>query len=173
MRRLPLACVAALTIVLSAVVGAQEHDPSMHRHDQMMSHDAGAHVNAAASSQDGRQSVHFPQELREHTLSNMRDHLLAIQQIQEALSTQDFDKAAGIAEQRLGMTSLKFHGAHEVAKYMPKGMQDAGTAMHHSASQFAIAAQEASATGDMKPAVAALSRITANCVACHAGYRVE
>ena len=173
MRRLPLAGVAALTMVLSAVVGAQAHDPSMHRHDQMMSHDGRAHVNAAAKSQDVRQAVHFPQELREHTLSNMRDHLLSMQQIQEALSTQDFDKAADIAEQRLGMSSLKLHGAHEVAKYMPKGMQDAGSAMHHSASQFAIAAQEASATGDVKPTVAALSRVTATCVACHAGYRLE
>jgi hypothetical protein len=103
----------------------------------------------------------------------MRDHLLALQQIQEALSTLDYNKAADIAEQRLGMTSLKLHGAHEVAEYMPPGMQDAGSAMHRSASQFAIAAQESSATGDIKPAVAALARVTANCVACHAGYRVE
>jgi hypothetical protein len=133
----------------------------------------GDHVHGAALASDGRQVVHFPQALREHILANMRDHLLALQQIQEALSTQDFDKAADIAEQRLGMSALGLHGAHEVAPYMPPAMQEIGSAMHRSASRFARAAQEAAATGDMKPAVAALSQITAQCVACHTGYRVR
>jgi cytochrome c556 len=55
---------------------------------------------------------------------------------------------------------------------MPQGMQDAGTAMHRSASRFAAAAQESAATGDIKPALVALSRLSGACVACHAGYRV-
>jgi hypothetical protein len=65
------------------------------------------------------------------------------------------------------------HGAHDVAKYMPKGMQDVGTLMHRSASQFSIAAQNASATGDVKPALLALSKTTQACVACHAGYKLK
>jgi hypothetical protein len=71
------------------------------------------------------------------------------------------------------MSSLDLHGAHEVAKYMPQGMQDAGTAMHRGASQFAIAVQESAASGDLKPALAALARTTQACVACHAGYRLQ
>jgi cytochrome c556 len=56
---------------------------------------------------------------------------------------------------------------------MPQGMQDAGTAMHRAASRFAIAAQEAGVTGDLKPVFAGLAEITAQCVGCHAGYRIK
>ncbi|MFS8084796.1 MAG: hypothetical protein ACMG6H_04140 [Acidobacteriota bacterium] len=94
-------------------------------------------------------------------------------QIQEALAKQEYDQAGNIAEQRLGMTSLTLHGADEVAKYMPKGMQEAGSGMHRNASRFAVAAKDAGATADVKPALEALSRVTAQCVACHAGYRVK
>ncbi|MFO7653173.1 MAG: hypothetical protein R6X25_05050 [Candidatus Krumholzibacteriia bacterium] len=55
--------------------------------------------------------VELPDQLRLHMLANMRDHLLALQQIQAALASEEFDQAAQIAEQRLGMTSLERHGA--------------------------------------------------------------
>ena len=103
----------------------------------------------------------------------MRDHLSRLAQIQEALGKGEYDKAADIAEKHLGMSSLQMHGAHEVAIYMPKGMQEIGSSMHRNASQFAIAAQNASATGDVKPAVLALGKTTEACVACHAGYKFK
>ena len=129
--------------------------------------------HGAPSVSDTRQFVHFPDELREHTLANMRDHLLALQEIQQALAQKQEDKAGRIAEQRLGLSSLTLHGAHEVAKYMPQGMQDAGSEMHRSASRFAIEAQNAGVTGDLRPALDALSKVTAQCVGCHAGYRLN
>ena len=71
------------------------------------------------------------------------------------------------------MSSLELHGAHEVAKYMPVGMQEAGTAMHRSASQFAVVAKDASVTDDLKLALAALANLNPTCVACHAAYRLQ
>jgi cytochrome c556 len=56
---------------------------------------------------------------------------------------------------------------------MPQGMQDAGSGMHRSASRFALAAQDAAAANDVKPALAALAEVTATCVACHAAYRLK
>ena len=126
-----------------------------------------------ASHRDARIAVAFPAELRQHTLSNMRDHLQALAQIQGYLAAHDFDRAAEVAEFQLGMSSLSLHGAHEVAKYMPKGMQDAGTAMHRSASQFAVAAKEASIDHDVPRALGALTKVTQACVGCHAGYRLK
>jgi hypothetical protein len=164
---------AATLAVLIAASAFAQHDPSMHQHDGMMKPEANEQPHQTMLSTDGRVIVHFPQELRDHTLANMRDHLLALQQIQEALAVQDFDNAGEIAERRLGMSAMGLHGAHEVAPYMPQGMREVGSAMHRSASQFAHAAEEASATGDMKPVNAALSKVMANCVACHAGYRVQ
>ena len=150
---------------------AQQHDPAMHMQRQAQA--AKTMKPAQTAPKDARQAVKFPKALREHTLANMRDHLLALQEIQEALAKQEYDRAGDIAEQRLGMSSLGLHGAHEVAKYMPKGMQEAGTAMHRNASRFAVAAKDAGATGDVRPALAALASTTAQCVACHAGYRVK
>jgi hypothetical protein len=125
------------------------------------------------STTDTRVLVNMPPDLVEHTLANMRDHLLALQQISEALAQGKNDKAAVTAEQKLGLTSLRLHGAHEVAKYMPEGMQQAGTAMHRAASRFAIEAQNSDVTGDLKPALAVLSEVMNACVACHAGYRFK
>ena len=133
----------------------------------------GAHQPGMKPTADTRELVTFPPELVEHTLTNMRDHLFALEEINEALGRGDNSKAAKVAEDRLGMTSLKLHGAHEVAQYMPQGMQDAGTGMHRAASRFAIEAQNAAVTGDLKPALGALSEVMNGCVGCHAGYRLK
>ena len=152
--------VAILTAVLAA--GGANLAVAQHQHH----HDASA-------PPDSRQFVKFPAPLVEHTLANMRDHLQSLQEIQSHLAMGNTDVAAKIAETRLGMSSLGLHGAAEVSKHMPQGMQDAGTAMHRAASRFAITAQEAGVTGDLKPALAGLAEITAQCVGCHAGYRIK
>jgi hypothetical protein len=142
-------------------------------------HAAGAHpagaqpTGTSAAPADTRTPVRFPEPLRSHTLANMRDHLLALAQIQDSLAQGNFDRAAEIAEQRLGMSSLSLHGAHDVARFMPPGMQEAGTAMHRAASRFATAAKDASVTGDYKSLLGALAQVNQTCVACHAGFRLE
>lgn len=174
-RKLPIGILAAC--LWMPVAHAQEHDHAMHMQHQANSKASpatgAASPVAAAPPADSRVVVRFPATLREHTLANMRDHLLALQEIQSALARQDYDKAGDIAERRLGMSSLALHGAHEVAKYMPAGMQTAGTAMHRAASRLAVASKDAGATGDLKPVFDAMSGVTAQCVACHAGYRVK
>jgi len=71
------------------------------------------------------------------------------------------------------MTAMQLHGAHEVAKFMPEAMQNAGTEMHRAASRFALAAKDAAATGDFKPVLEAMARLTQQCVACHSAYRLQ
>ena len=102
-------------------------------------------------------------------LANMRDHLAAINEILVYLGKGELEKASETAEYRLGMSSLESHGASHMARFMPDGMRQAGTAMHKAASRFALTAQE----GDVLPAYQALAEITAACVACHSGYRVK
>ena len=130
------------------------------------------HSHASAPT-DIRVAVEYPPAMKTHTLTNMRDHLLAISQIQEAMGNELYDQAAEIAETRLGQTALKGHNAYENSKFMPKGMQEIGTQMHRSASQFAIEVKNSSATGDIKPALKALSKTTQACVACHAAYKLK
>lgn len=153
-------------VIIAAVLasGSVTFAVAQHQHN----HDA-----SAPSALDAREFVKFPAQLVEHMMANMRDHLQSLQEIQMHLGMGHPDIAAKIAESRLGMSSLGLHGAEEVAKYMPQGMQDIGTAMHQAASRFAIAAQDAAVTGDLKPAFTGIAEIMAQCVGCHAAYRLK
>ena len=89
------------------------------------------------------------------------------------LSRSDFDQASNVAEKRLGMSSLEAHDASHIAPFMPKPMQEIGEQMHRAASRFAVDAQNASVTNDVKPALASLATVMQQCVACHAAYRLH
>ena len=128
---------------------------------------------ALAAEDDTRVAVDMPAMMRTHMMANMRDHLTALQEIQSSLAAGEYDAAADIAEKRLGMSSLGTHGASHMAGFMPKGMQETGTAMHQAASRFAVISQETAVTRDLPRALGALSRVTAQCVACHAAYRLK
>lgn len=160
--------ISLITLALAATAYAQAQQHDMSQHEQ--------HLAAAESPKlapDGRQWVSFPEAMKEHTLGNMRDHLRALQDIQAALASADYDRAADVAESHLGLTAMTRHGAHELSKFMPKGMQEAGSAMHRSASKFSLIARDAAASGEIKPAIAALSAVMGACVACHNGYRLQ
>lgn len=122
---------------------------------------------------DARALVDMPTPMRQHMLGNMRDHLLAMAQIQQALGRGAYDQAADIAEQRIGMSSLAAHGAAHMAPLMPQPMQDIGTQMHRAASRFARVAQESAVDGNLGRALGSLAEVTQQCVACHASYRIH
>lgn len=126
-----------------------------------------------AVGQEARQRVELPAMMQEHMLNNMRDHLRVLQEIQAALAQHEFEKAADIAEQRLGMSSLEAHGAAHMAPYLPKPMQDIGAEMHHAASRFARTAQDAAVKGDLSPVLAGYSKILQQCNVCHSAYRIR
>jgi hypothetical protein len=153
------ALAGSIACILIETAGAQDHQHRM--------------TEPPAAQADTRQLVKFPEPMRLHTIASMRDHLLALQEIDVALSKNDFDKASRIAEQRLGMSSLGLHGAAHIAPFMPQGMQDIGTEMHHAASRFAVEAENGSASNDVRPALAALGAVMQQCVACHAAYRLH
>lgn len=167
---IPDTMVFTASLAILACAAAPPAIAQTHEHQRMHMQ---AQQQGQAQSGDKRQTVKFPAALREHELANMRDHLSTLAQIQAALARHDMDAAAALAERRLGMSSFELHGAHEVAKYMPKGMQEIGTGMHRAASRFALEATSAGATGDLRPALAALAQVTQQCVACHATYRLE
>ena len=125
--------------------------------------------NISIADEDSRQLVELPEMMQQHMMSNMRDHLVAINEILINMANGQLDQAAEVAELRLGMSSLKSHGASHMAKFMPEGMRQAGTSMHRAASRFALKAQE----GEVLPAYSALSDITSACVACHSDYRIR
>lgn len=182
LKKIHVAFGATAVLGFSLIAQAQQnHDHAMHQAPPAMS-----------QAQDVRQTVNFPPAMKEHTLSNMRDHLQALSEILTAMAGGQFGKAAGIAKARLGMDSPSAEGCqsqgtaaalstarttnmdHQMAEFMPEGMRNLGLAMHQSASLFAAQAMTASTTGDAdKKAMAALSQVTRQCVACHSAYRLQ
>ena len=128
---------------------------------------------APAFAQDNRTHVELPLMMQNHMKANMRDHLLALQEITLHLSNKQYDEAAEVAEKRLGMSSLDSHGADHMGKFMPKEMGAIGNNMHRSASRFAILAKDAAVDGGLEKAFAALSEVMSQCVACHSGYKIH
>lgn len=125
--------------------------------------------NLALADEDPRELVQMPEMMQQHMMSNMRDHLVAINEILTNMANDELEKAAEVAESRLGMSSLESHGASHIAKFMPEGMRQAGTSMHRAASRFSLKAQE----GEILPAYKVLVEVTAACVACHSAYRIR
>ena len=121
------------------------------------------------AAEDTRQLVQLPEMMQQHLMSNMRDHLVAINEILIHMANGELEKAAEVAESRLGMSSLESHGASHMAEMMPEGMRQAGTEMHRAASRFALKAEE----GDALPAYKVLSQVSSACVACHSDYRIQ
>lgn len=126
-------------------------------------------ASTSMAAEDSRQFVELPKMMQDHMMSNMRDHLASINEILQKMKNGELDKAAEVAESRLGMSSLELHGASHMAKFMPEGMREAGTNMHRAASRFALKAQE----GEVLPAYKTLAEVTAACVTCHAVYRIR
>ncbi len=176
---------AVAAFVLAPRAAGAEDGPTNMQH--MMDRTMTGHSHMATSPADGRKPVHFPPEMRTQMLRNMRDHVETLNGILGALASQDFDGASKIAVERLGLdspaaaackpkpadASRSAPGSMDemMALYMPAPMRAIGLAMHTSASEFSVAASRGATTHDTKAAVEALSRVTQNCVACHAAYQ--
>lgn len=154
-----------------------------------MSQHSAMHGAGMTMAPDGRELVQFPPDMRAHQLRDMRDHVAVLDGILRALSEGDYEGAANLAEQRLGLDSpsaagckAREPGSPPAAKgsmeemmnlYMPEQMRAFGLAMHSSASEFAKAARASTKVGEARPAFQALSEVTRYCVACHAAYRTQ
>ncbi len=151
------AVLGAATLGSAAAIGASSAQPAA----------------AAMHATDSRQLVHFPPELRRRTLASMRLHLQGLAEIELALAAGHAGTAAEIATMKLGMSAM--HGAQmeQEARYMPPGMRALGARLHQQAAAFAVAAQDAQATGDTRRPAQLLGELTQTCVACHAAYRLQ
>lgn len=130
----------------------------------------------ATAAEDGRELVKLPPKMQEHMLANMRDHLVALDEMLGALAEGNIDETTEIAERRLGMSSLSLHGAAHMAKFMPENMRAIGTQMHRAASRFVIVARDAEldpGKDSQRKVYKALQAITQNCNACHQSYRIR
>ncbi len=146
---------------------------------------------------DSRNLVEMPPKMQQHFLANMRGHFVSLDAIIAALADEDFEKAADIADNQLGMRKRhqcedagheNHKGHHQdldhksvskeldkgqkhkgFGKMMPPEMKAMGMQLHQAASNFAAVARN----GDTQESLKALQKVSSACVACHQSFRVR
>lgn len=128
---------------------------------------AAATASAEASLEDLDQRVPVPllPHMAHHQKENMRDHLVAVQDIAVATSRSDFatiEKAAA----KLGLSGGMERMCHHMGMGAP-GFTAQALAFHRSADDIAAAARKHDSLGVMK----ALGATLHLCTGCHATFR--
>jgi hypothetical protein len=128
---------------------------------------APASAQATLDGLDTRIPVPLVPMMAHHQKQNMRDHLVAIQEITAGLAAKDFpaiEKSAariGFSEQMGQMCQHMGAGA--------QGFTEAALGFHHTADAIGEAATER----DAEAVLAALSRTLGTCTSCHATFKQQ
>jgi hypothetical protein len=126
-----------------------------------------------ALAQDPRQLATLPPASVESLREEMRDNLVALNEILSLVVAGKVKEAGVVAEQKLGLSARGRHRDKPMdarpGRHMPAAMHDLGMKGHEAASAFAAVA----ATGDREKALAALPGLNASCVSCHLAFRVR
>lgn len=114
---------------------------------------------------DARSDVPLLPMMANHQKQNMRDHLLAVQEIVTALSTQDF-AAVERSASRLGFSEQMGQMCTHMGMGAP-GFTERALAFHHTADGIAAAARQRDSAAVMK----ALGSTLQACTGCHASFK--
>jgi len=127
----------------------QNHQHNMHHNMDMM---------------DTRTSLELSAEMKQHQLSNMREHLGAVNSIISLMSENKFEDASKIAHSQLGSTPemLKMCRMMGNEKFITLGL-----AFHKSGDDLGDALK----TKNVNASLRALNKTMQYCVECHATYR--
>lgn len=113
---------------------------------------------------DNRISLNLPPQMKQHQLSNMRSHLVAIQDIIGFIAVENFEQASQIARSKLGLTE-------EMKKmcnmFDNKSFTELGLAFHKSGDVLGDVLQEK----DTVKSLQALRSTMNYCIQCHATFR--
>lgn len=152
--------VVLLSILLSPVAFAQDHDKHMQMH--------GA-VGAAAApvAPDTRQTIVLTEDERNFVLAEMRGFLDSVQGIVEGVAEGNM-KAVTEAARKSGMGTMQ-RVPRTLMPKMPPEFRMLGMNTH---SAFDTLASESSGMGDTQVVLKQLATLLANCGACHQGYRL-
>ncbi|MDD2915409.1 MAG: cytochrome C [Gallionella sp.] len=122
------------------------------------------HMHHGDAGGDKRISLALAPEMKQHQLSNMREHVEAIRSIVGLIAGNDFAKASEIAHLKLGLTEetrkmCEMFGNEKFRKL--------GLAFHKSGDDLGDVLLKKNVTQSLE----ALSRTMGYCVECHATYR--
>lgn len=140
----------------AAFAADEETQNQSHQHDMSMHHDM--------SMMDMRISLGVTGAMKQHQLSNMREHVAAIKSIVGSISEGKFEDASKIAHEKLGLTPemQKMCSSFGNEKFTALGL-----AFHKSGDDLGDALK----TKDANVSLRALNKTMQYCVECHATYR--
>ena len=128
---------------------------------------------AVHADEDARLLAKMPPPAEAVLREEMRDNLLAINEILTLIVSGQVKEAGALAEKKLGQSAMGRHRDKPFdarpGPHMPAAMHRLGMDSHKAASEFAAIA----ATGDRDKALAALPALTTTCVSCHFSYRIR
>lgn len=127
-----------------------DHHHNMNMHDMSM--------------MDTRTSLGLSAEMKQHQLSNMREHVEAITSIVGLMAEKKFEEASKVAHTKLGLTpEMKaMCGMSDNEQFKTLGL-----AFHKSGDDLGDALQ----TKDVNVSLRALNKTMGYCVSCHATFR--
>ena len=116
---------------------------------------------------DTRITVKYAPDLRELVMSEMRDYLVIMADIQQGIAENNPDKIYEAAS-RQGQASIDETPAR-LLKLSPMACKQMGFQGHH---LFQAIADSAKTNYNPKTTIKQMAALTNNCVACHATYKV-
>jgi len=123
---------------------------------------------AVTPSTDGRTAILLNDEERNLVLAEMRTFLVSTQQIVAALNTGDSQQVVAAAK-AVGAAAQQQVPGTLIAK-LPMEFKKLGFDTHQ---KFDLLALDAEQLGDKGQTLEQLAQLLQNCVACHAGYRID
>jgi hypothetical protein len=126
-----------------------------------------------AFGEDSRQLATLPPPAQEALREEMRDNLVALNEVLSLMVAGKVKEAGEVAEAKLGVSAMGKHRSKPMdarpGPHMPPAMHGIGMDGHKAASEFAAVAK----TGDRDKALALLPNLTSACVGCHFSYRTR
>jgi hypothetical protein len=168
MKNLPAVVVAALILTMLACRAAPE--PAASADASPASPVALAPTStpqAALDRLDTRAPVPLLPMMANHQKQNMREHLVAVQEIVAGVGSNDY-AAIETASKRIGFSEQMGQMCSHMGAGAP-GFTEQALAFHHTADKIGDAAR----THDMKAVLSALSATMSACTGCHATYKQQ
>ena len=126
-----------------------------------------------AFGEDTRQLASLPPPAQEALRVEMRDNLVALNEVLALIADGKIKEAGEAAEAKLGLSAMGKHRGKPMdarpGPHMPPAMHGIGMDGHRAVSEFAAVAK----TGDRDKALALLPNLTSACVGCHFSYRTR
>jgi len=141
-------------LLSSGIAFASEESPMSPTHQH--------HHNMGVS--DNRIPLNLSPEMKQHQLSNMREHVVAIRTIIGFIAENNFSEAAQVAHSKLGLTPEM---QQMCSNFGDEKFKSLGFAFHKSGDDLGDALQ----TKDTTASLRALNTTMGFCVSCHAAYR--